>query len=198
MTARAERQPLVAVLAAGLAARFGGGKLDTDLDGRPLGQWVLDAVAAAGLGPGVIVVGPQAPDFAKAAQGWRLLVNPQPERGQGHSVALACREAQAQSRAVLLMLADMPLVSPEHLQHLVSSPATAATRYPGGRLGVPVGIAAADVGKFTALTGDRGAAPILARLDGLDAIGAPPGTLRDIDDAGSLEDVRRTLARRRD
>ena len=37
----------VAVLAAGRASRFGGGKLDADLAGKPVGQWVLDAVCPA-------------------------------------------------------------------------------------------------------------------------------------------------------
>ena len=50
--------PLVAVLAAGAASRFGGGKLDAMLAGKRVGQWVLDAVAAAGLPPPVLMRDP--------------------------------------------------------------------------------------------------------------------------------------------
>ena len=196
MTGRADPGPLVAVLAAGLARRFGGGKLDVPLLGRPLGAWALDAVAEVGLEPGVIVVGPDAPEFAKAARQWRLLVNPAPEQGQGTSVALACREAERQGRGVLLMLADMPLVSSKHLQELVASPSTAATRYPDDCLGVPASIVASDVGKFTALSGAKGAGSILSRLVHVASFDPPPGTLHDVDDAQSLEEVRRILAAR--
>ena len=33
----------IALLAAGGATRFGGGKLDAQCAGKPLGQWALDA-----------------------------------------------------------------------------------------------------------------------------------------------------------
>ena len=52
--------PLVAVLAAGSATRFGGGKLDAVLAGRRLGAWALATIERAGLPPGVIVVPPDA------------------------------------------------------------------------------------------------------------------------------------------
>ena len=45
-------KPAVAVLAAGLGTRFGGGKLEAMCAGRPLGRWAIEAVEAAGLGPG--------------------------------------------------------------------------------------------------------------------------------------------------
>lgn len=190
----AEGEPLVAVLAAGLASRFGGGKLDADCAGRPLGRWAIDAVAQAGLQPGVILVGPQPPAFASAAQGWDMITNPTPERGLGTSVALACREAARQLRAVLLLLADMPLVDADQLHTLASCPTTAATRYPDGHLGVPVHIAPGDVGRFTELSGDSGVGKLLYSLDGLTVLDAPPESLCDVDDAEALEAVRQILA----
>ncbi len=193
---RADDLPLVAVLAAGLASRFGGGKLDADCGGKPLGQWALDATAAAGLPAGVIVVGPQSPSFAKAVAGWKLLTNPAPEQGLGVSVSLVCREAQAQSRPILLVLADMPLVSPDHLKRLCLAPASAATLYPGNRAGVPAFIAPDDVGKFTQLRGDSGAGRLLSGLDGLTLHEASTGTLLDVDDAQSLEAAKQSLAAR--
>ncbi len=196
MPNRADRPPLVAVLAAGFASRFGGGKLDADLAGKPLGQHALEIVDAAGLERGVIVVGPHAPDFASRAPGWSLVVNPSPEEGQGSSAALACRSAQSQSRGIVLMLADMPLVHPQYLRRVADSRGNAATRHEDGRLGVPVKIQLEDLGRFTDLAGDRGAGPVLAQLAALKAIEAPPGSLLDVDDAASLEAVRKAMASR--
>lgn len=196
MSASIDRKPLVAVLAAGRATRFGGGKLDANCAGMPLGQWTLDAVAQAGLSAGVIVVGPQPPVFAQAAAGWSFLTNPAPEEGLGPSVSLACQKAAAQSRDVLILLADMPLVTPDHLRALVSCRSCAATRYPDGRVGVPALIAASDVGSFTSLSGDSGAGKLLSCLDALEVFDAPPDTLLDVDDAEALGAVGEILAAR--
>ena len=57
-------KPLVAVLAAGRGTRFGGGKLEAICAGKPLGRWALDAVAEAGLEPGIVITGPAAVGFA--------------------------------------------------------------------------------------------------------------------------------------
>src|SRR5687768_14290118 len=61
-------KPMVAVLAAGLGSRFGGDKLEAMCAGKPLGRWAIEAVEAAGLGPGgknarrsVPAAGPRAP-----------------------------------------------------------------------------------------------------------------------------------------
>ncbi|MEL1250936.1 nucleotidyltransferase family protein [Aurantiacibacter gilvus] len=186
-------QPLVAVLAAGRGSRFGGGKLDVTLAGKPLGRWVLDAVKAAGLEPGVIVVGPDVPHFATAAAGWQLVTNPDPEAGQAGSVALAA--AAAAGRALLVALADMPLVDPDHLRRLAASGGNAATRYPDGRLGVPACVAAEHVGKLEVLTGDRGAGPILSGLPDLAVIEADPDTLFDVDTPKQLAQVAERLSR---
>jgi len=195
MPDHADSAPLVAVLAAGRASRFGGGKLDALLEGKPLGRWVLDAVKDAGLEPGVIVVSPDAPAFARSAQGWQLVTNAMRDEGQGTSVALACREAAARSRGVLLLLADMPLIEPEQLRKLATSGANAATRYPDGRLGVPVSIAAEDVGKFADLSGDSGLGRFLADLKDLEVFEANPESLIDVDDPETLEKVRDIVAR---
>ncbi len=188
-----EGQPLVAVLAAGLASRFGGGKLDADLCGKPLGQWTLDAVSTAGLEPGLIVVGPDVPAFADAAHGWALLENDAPEAGLGTSVALAVREAEALACDVLLLLADMPLLDPAHLSRLVLSAGNAATVYPDGRPGVPALIRNKDLSAFRDLAGERGAGPLLASLDRLETVTAPQGMLADVDRPEDLAHVEQLL-----
>jgi molybdenum cofactor cytidylyltransferase len=187
-------EPLVAVLAAGRGSRFGGGKLDAPLAGKRLGQWVLDAVAAAGLAPGLIVVGPDAPTFAVRATGWQRLVNKEPEAGQGGSVAIAAKAASGCD--LLLLLADMPLIAPDHIRRLVGGAGSTATRYPDGHLGVPACIAAEAVGQLELLSGDRGAAAVIAGLPDLTVVDADPASLLDVDDAAGLERVSAVLGSR--
>ena len=71
------------VLAAGAGSRFGGGKLLAPIGGRPVLQHVLDALATAGVGEVVVVLGrdAEAVEAAIAWRGERRVVNPEPERG---------------------------------------------------------------------------------------------------------------------
>ena len=76
------------VLAAGAGSRFGGGKLLATIGGRPVLQHVLDALAEAGVGESVVVLGRDA-ERIEAAIDWggaRRVVNPDPERGLSSSL----------------------------------------------------------------------------------------------------------------
>jgi CTP:molybdopterin cytidylyltransferase MocA len=175
-------------LAAGRATRFGGGKLEALCAGRPLARWALDAVAGAGLPPGVLVTGP---DSGLVADGWQRLINPHPAEGLGTSLALAARTAREQgARAMLVLLADMPLVSADYLRRVAAAPAPAATRQADGRPGVPALLDRAMLERAAGLTGDRGAGPLLAGALLLDA---PAGTLFDVDTREDLVEAARVL-----
>lgn len=184
-------EPHVAVLAAGRATRFGGGKLEALCAGKPLGRWVLDAVAEAGLGPGTIVTGPEGVSFA---EGWTRLVNPEPGAGLGSSLAIAARATLASgAESLLVLLADMPLISAAYLRELATASAPAATRQPDGRAGVPALLDRALLEQAATLTGDRGAGPLLA---GASLLEAPPGILQDVDTAEDLAEVEGQLLAR--
>jgi len=188
---------LVALLAAGRGSRFGGGKLDAPCAGKPVGQWVLEAVAAAGLPAGVVVTGPRAPAFIAGAREWDRLVNPQPADGLGASVATAARMArQRGSEALLVLLADMPLVTPELLHDLCAQTGPAAIDHGNGRPGVPAMFPAALYGMLEQCTGDRGAAAVLAHLADLTLIQAPGDVLSDVDTPGDLRQVEARLLQR--
>ena len=178
----------VAVLAAGRGTRFGGGKLEAMCAGKALGRWVVDAVEDAGLGRGLIVTGPEGASFA---EGWTALVNPQPGRGLGSSLALAAQAALArEASALLVLLADMPLVTPDYLRELAAAPAPAATRQRDGRGGVPALLDRALLGIAARLTGDCGAGPL---LEGAALLDPPPGLLRDVDTAEDLAELEHLL-----
>ncbi len=181
---------MVVVLAAGQARRFGGGKLDADCAGKPLGRWALDAVAEAGLQQGVIVVRSAPPAFASKAEGWTILTNPNADAGLGTSVRLAAEQALLAGRDVLILLADMPLVTVRHLKALTGCDTSAATRYPDGATGVPVCLRSPDLARIHDWLGERGgAASILQGLEGLSLVDAEPDTLLDVDTPEQLEQV---------
>jgi CTP:molybdopterin cytidylyltransferase MocA len=186
-------KPLVAVLAAGRGTRFGGGKLEAICAGKPLGRWALDAVADAGLAPGVIVTGPQGVSFAAD---WPALFNPQPERGLGSSLALAAQAAlDGGASTLLVLLADMPLVTPDYLRRLAAASPPAATRQPDGHAGVPALLDRALLARVADLSGDRGAGLVLADATLLDP---PPGILADVDEPADVARVERVLRQAQD
>ena len=169
-------EPLVAVLAAGRATRFGGGKLDAMLAGKRVGQWVLDALEAAGIAPGVIVTGPSKPDFVENS-GWRLVANPDPQAGLGTSLAIAAHQAEG---PLLVALADMPLVPSSHFTALLQHEC-AATAWRGGKSGVPALFPDAILPELRTLSGDQGAGPLLTAIEELTLVDAPFDALLDID-----------------
>ena len=181
----------VAVLAAGLGTRFGGDKLDAPCAGKPLGRWALDAATGAGLKPGLLVTGPDGVGFG---QGWTTLINPQPEIGLGSSLALAASLALASGKdALLVLLADMPLVTGAYLRRLAGHRAPAATRQPDGHAGVPALLDGRLIAAAAQLTGDRGAGPLLR---GAALLEPPRGMLRDVDTPEDLAEVERQLLAR--
>lgn len=193
----ADGTPLVAVLAAGRGSRFGGGKLDAPCGGRPLGSWTLDAVVEAGLPPGLIVTQSETPKFAREAKGWTILPNAQSETGLASSLACAARHALAKrAPALLVLLADMPLVPGQFLRDLAEAGAPAATTYPGGRPGVPALLPAYLFERLASLKGDRGATSLLATDPDTRWLAAEPDWLLDVDTPEELIEADRLLRAR--
>ena len=99
----------IAVLAAGSAERFGGGKLDVPVAGKPLGRWALDTAMQIDSALVAVVGSDPKPAFAEGAE---LIANGYARKGIGTSVSAAARWAmQARADALVVLLADMPLVS---------------------------------------------------------------------------------------
>lgn len=193
----------IAILAAGGATRFGGGKLDADLAGKPLGQHALDIVlglsTAMKLPPPVIITPEIAPAFAReAAQRGlvALLPNPHAAEGLGTSVALAANHAiRTNASALLLVLADMPLISLGTLAHLASvTGCAAAVRHADGRPGIPACFPPAWLPELQRLGGEGGAGALLRERADAQFIDIAPHELSDVDTAEALEAVAITLS----
>jgi molybdenum cofactor cytidylyltransferase len=180
----------IAILAAGSASRFGGGKLDAELNGKPLGLYSVEAVRA--LGRPKIVVGKPIPDFASEALALglaTLLKNKRAEEGLGTSVALAAMQAAAAGAdALLLLAADMPLVRAETFSALVAAlgDEPSAALHPDGHPGIPACFPLSWYPKLARLEGDKGAGSLLRGAE-VTLVETAPDELRDVDTAGDLK-----------
>lgn len=108
------------VLAAGKSERFGRTKLLADLNGKPLLQYSLAAAQEACSGHVCLVVGHDADNVVAAASGAHdtVVVNASYARGMGSSIAAGVRACAVDADAILLLLADQPLITGEYLRQL--------------------------------------------------------------------------------
>ena len=157
----------VIVLAAGAASRFGRPKLLEDLDGRPLLQHALASARDAGLGPVLLITGHDADAVQQAAAGYvdEIVFNPAHADGMGTSIACAIRACRNEADAVLVLLADQPRISGEHLRRLVDTwsgvtDEIVATTF-AETLGPPVLFGSGTFDMLVELEGDRGAKSLL-------------------------------------
>jgi CTP:molybdopterin cytidylyltransferase MocA len=193
---------LIAVLAAGLGSRFGGGKLDAACGERLLGEWAVVAALETGW-PVAVVAGPGERRFlAPFAGRVSVIENASPSAGIGSSVALAAGAARkAGASAMVLMLADMPLVQPgsiRKLAQLARVHGMSATAWPGGRNGVPACFRPGHFDALASLSGDVGAQALLRSCPEDALLRLDAEQLSDVDTAADLAGVADLLAARRD
>jgi len=168
--------PTVIVLASGRGERFraSGGtqhKLSAPLGGTPVLERTLEAVRASRLP-------------------WHLEDAGHP--GMGDSIAAAV-DATRGATGWLVLPGDLPLVRPDTLRRVAEALAEGALAVQpqhAGRRGHPVAFGAAARDALLALSGERGAAPVLqamrARGEVLDLVVDDIGILTDIDTLADL------------
>jgi molybdenum cofactor cytidylyltransferase len=175
------------VLAAGFSSRFGADKVMHPLGGKPLGAHIADTLAAIPFAHRFAVVPtgnePRAQIFS--SRGFDLLQNADPGQGLSSSLALGAGMAAALgASALLLCLADMPFVTRAHLSLLIGTAGDqpVATVHAGVR-SPPAIFPSAMFAELMALTGDRGARPL---LEAAATIEADAAMVRDIDSMADL------------
>jgi CTP:molybdopterin cytidylyltransferase MocA/SAM-dependent methyltransferase len=181
------------VLAAGAGSRFGGGKLLATIGGRPVLQHVLDALAEAGVGEVVVVLGQDA-DTIEAAIGWRderRVVNADPARGLASSLQVGFEAIGDDAGAVLVALGDQPLVSAEVIHTLLDAPPKRGRPivvpvYEDERGRNPVLLRRPAFGLVAEAAGDRGLGPVLEAHPELVVELPVSGTNPDIDTPADL------------
>lgn len=183
------------VLAAGESRRFGKAKLLESLHGETLVRRAACLARTCCGDRSVLVTGHRARDVAAAADGACAIVieNPGYRDGLGTSIALAARTLADRADALLLLLADQPLVETTHLDRLIAAwqgdDEIVATAFAGTR-GPPVLMPKATFGALARLRGDRGARSLFDdRRFRVRAVDFDPARI-DIDTAEDLERLR--------
>ncbi|UAJ12059.1 nucleotidyltransferase family protein [Polymorphobacter megasporae] len=192
----------VIVLAAGRSTRMGAAnKLIADLDGKPVVAHVVDAIAAAGLPPPIVVVGHMAA-AVRAALGQRratYVTAPDFAEGMSRSLRTGLAAAPLDWRAAIIALGDMPSVDAETYAALA---AAAIDRVPvviptwHGKRGNPLAWSRAHWTELSGVTGDGGGKVLLAALsDRLVELPVDdPGILADVDTPEALAALRRGVS----
>ncbi len=184
------------VLAAGAGRRFGGGKLLAAYRGEPLLLGAVRAALASGVETATVVLGCDAEAVATALAGvtdarLRRVVAADWADGLSASLRAGVLSLPAEARGCLIFLGDMPEAGPAAAAAVLAAlrrGAAAAMPTHDGKPGHPVGFARAEFPALTALTGDRGAGPLLDRL-GLRVARialSDPGVIFDVDRPADL------------
>jgi molybdenum cofactor cytidylyltransferase len=190
----------IVLLAAGRGTRFGAEpKLLARLDGKPLVRHAAEAAIASGLGPVAAVLGHAGAEVRAALAGLDIELVDNPDYAEGLSTSLKGGLAAMPDAVsgVVVLLGDMPRVPPALIRTLADAFRDAGERpaavvpVRGGRRGNPVllnrRLLAPDL---AALTGDRGAGPLLAgRADVLELPAEADGVLLDIDTPAALREA---------
>lgn len=183
------------LLAAGRSERFGANKLLADFNGRPMVCRALDVLKQLNAEKNVVVASNADVERLVREYGFDVVINDAPNLGQAHSIHLGVSHMEEMD-AVLLMVADQPLLSTGSLCALVSA------FEQGGRgiaclrdqshSGNPAVFARTYFHALMQIEGDRGAKGIL-RANAADLIEVNclhPMELADADDPAALELLR--------
>ncbi|MCA1299865.1 NTP transferase domain-containing protein [Stappia indica] len=189
------RKVAAILLAAGSSTRAGEtNKLLARLDGEPLVRIAAEAALASGVSSLTVVTGHMAEAVGAALAGLDLVLahNPDHADGMASSIRTGIAALPPDADAVLILLADMPGITPEAIDRMIAAyapeagkPIVVATA--AGKRGNPVLWDRAFFDALTQLEGDVGARALIERYHDQRAeveIG-PPARL-DLDTAAEL------------
>jgi molybdenum cofactor cytidylyltransferase len=197
------------LLAAGMSSRFkaasgeGSSKLLAPLAGKPLVRHAAEAALASLARPIIIVTGHDRGAVEASLDGLALQFahNPAYADGLASSLKTGIAALPADAPGALILLGDMPAVTPALIDRLISAfgqrpDALAAAPVFDGRRGNPVLLARALFPAIAGLSGDEGARKLLAdagpeQMIQLGVSGV--GSILDVDTPQSLAEARRTF-----
>jgi molybdenum cofactor cytidylyltransferase len=160
------------VLAAGASHRFGQNKLLIPLGGHAVLYHALQAALTAPLDPVILVLGYesdkalQALEELRGSPKLRVLKNSHWAQGRAESLKLGLAAAPAHAPGAVVLLGDMPLVTPALIARVAQAFLRAHTLcFPiyRGLPGRPVAIPRELFGEFAQLCGDASGLPILQK-----------------------------------
>ncbi len=109
------------LLAAGTSSRMGRNKMLFELNGESVLRGAARRALAAGLSPLLVVLGHEAEKSRPELNGLpcQIVINPNYEQGINSSLKAGISAVPAEAQAAVVMLADMPFVTPEMLTGLI-------------------------------------------------------------------------------
>lgn len=110
------------LLAAGTSSRMGSNKLLFELKGESVLRGAARRALAGGLSPLLVVLGHQAERAGQELAGLpcQVVINPDFEQGINSSLKSGVAALPAEAAAAMVMLADMPFVTPEMIAGLIA------------------------------------------------------------------------------
>jgi CTP:molybdopterin cytidylyltransferase MocA len=182
------------LLAAGAGTRFGRPKQLAELDGRPLIEHSIAALAASPVERVVVVLGANADEVMAAvdAQGAGFIVCGRWDEGQ--SASLACGLAEvSDAEAVVITLGDQPRLAPEAIARVIAGrgdgiDAVRATY--AGEPGHPVLLERHLFERMRDVSGDHGARNLLLSVHTREVACDDLGGGEDVDTPAQLDALR--------
>ena len=185
------------VLAAGRSTRMGAAnKLVADINGKPMVRRVVEAALASQARPVLVVTGHMAADVSATLAGLdvTLAANPDYATGLASSLKAGIGALPPSCDGALIMLGDMPLIAPEHLDSLIAAfipDAIVVPMHEGGQ-GNPVLWSSKFFPELLQLDGDAGAKRLIAaHAEGVRGVDLGTDAIfADIDTPGALAALR--------
>ncbi len=117
------KQVYAVVLAAGSSTRFGGVKQLAEIGGKPLVRHAVETANSACGDRTLLVAGYESTDVIRGCVGLPgfIVVNDAYGDGMGTSIARAVRSVTHVADAVIILLADQPLITAKHLCALIEN-----------------------------------------------------------------------------
>jgi molybdenum cofactor cytidylyltransferase len=198
----ADDAPVIVLLAAGEGRRFGGIKQLADVAGEPMCRRVAMQLLTLGC-PLVVVTGAHAERVEQALDGLPLTIvrHGDWKQGLGSSIARGAQHVahhHGESSAILVCLADQPLIDSCHFQYLLARhrqvPERLLATQHGDVTGPPVLFPGDCLAELAAWKDDRGARALLSReAERVERLPVPEHL--DVDTPNDLSRIRRRLNR---
>lgn len=201
-TSDTTKSPRIAalILAGGRSSRMQGpNKLLAEIDGRPMVTHMVSAALASLASSVIVVSGHQAEEMSEALKGLDVTLTHNPDYTEGLSTSLKTGIAALPDDldGVIIGLADMPSITPEHLNRLIATfdpeegRSICVPTFEGKR-GNPVLWSTSFLDEMRDLKGDVGAKHLIGQHEEevVDVPMPDDAPLRDIDTAEALADHR--------
>lgn len=163
-------------MAAGSSSRMGQPKQILSWKGRTLIEATITKVLRLNTTKTIVVLGANKEKIISKIESYpiEVIYNPNWDRGLGNSIAFGVNYIQNNFKpeAVLIVLADQPLIKNAYLEAMMASFETnknqiIATQYPNGKLGVPALFDESYLQELSNINGDKGAKAILEKYTNL-------------------------------